>query len=217
MFDSREQLEKIREGIELYYWPVILRRGLEVHLFDEDKELPPPNPIARAELAPYIAAYGRACALLDGEEVPASEIEWNELVTRYHDRLGALALTAVPDSDPSSAAESGSGDDERLIDTVALMRSPRMVVCYQPPTQRARDNHFVGVFVSSENFNSELARSEPVAHNAWDPNADELTAEARTRIAFLHKEIRRQVAEFLRHSARRRSNKATAVRCLTAN
>jgi hypothetical protein len=197
--DSHDHLEQVREGIELYYWPAIIDGRLKVHLLDEDEELPPPNPERRADLAPYIGAYRRARALLDGEEIAASAAQWHGLVTRYSDVLGALALTAVADPELSvETDDNGAGDDGQRVDTVALIRSPRMVVCYKAPYQRARDSHFIGVFIADPQFNQDLAKSEPPAHNDWDPNADELNEDARRRIECLHREIKRLIKEFLR-------------------
>lgn len=68
-FDTRDHLEKIREGIERYYWPRIIDNRLEVRFFDGAEELDPPRPRLRNDLRPYIEAYERALAQIDRKSV----------------------------------------------------------------------------------------------------------------------------------------------------
>ncbi len=56
----------IREGIERYYWPSIIEGTIEVRFFNEDQELPQPDPEANPALKPYIEAYRRARSVLSG-------------------------------------------------------------------------------------------------------------------------------------------------------
>jgi len=178
-FDSREHLERIREGIERYYWPRIIDGRLAVRFFDGDEELQQPRPELRNELMPYIGAYQRAIDQIRGRSPQATESTWHGEIARSGQDLGVLALARM---DPDLAAGDSNSDDEeseRLQDTVALIRAPRMVVCYHPPYQRAVDQHFAGVFVARDSINAVLAKSEPPAHNLWDENADEMSTEGK--------------------------------------
>lgn len=195
-FDTREHLEKIREGIERYYWPRIIDNRLEVKFFDGTEELDPPRPRLRNDLRPYIEAYERAIAQLDGRPPALTETTWHGEIARPGVELGVLALSRV---EPVATADAEEEDEEadQLHDTVALIRTPRMVVSYHPPYQRAIDQHFAGVFVARNSINAVLAKSEPPAHNLWDENADEMTAEGSQTVRAVHDGIKKRVKDFL--------------------
>jgi hypothetical protein len=197
-FDSREHLEAIRDGIERYYWPRLIEGRLEVRFFHEDEELPPPNPRGNTALAPYIAAYQRASATAQGRDIAQGEASWHGTVSRGSEQLGAMALCRI-DLPPGDGRSEGNDDEDidRLSDTVALIRTPRMVVRYHAPYQRAIDHHFAGVFLAGDAINPVLARSEPPAHNLWDPNADELSGEQSATVRTVLEGIRRKTREFL--------------------
>jgi hypothetical protein len=195
-FDTREHLEKIREGIERYYWPRIIDTRLEVKFFDGTEELDPPRPRLRNDLRPYIEAYERALAQLAGRSPAATETTWHGEIARPSVELGVLALSRV---EPAATAGEEEDDEEadQLHDTVALVRTPRMVVSYHPPYQRAIDQHFAGVFVARDSINAVLAKSEPPAHNLWDENADEMTTVGSQTVRAVHDGIKKRVREFL--------------------
>lgn len=195
-FNSREHLERIREGIEQYYWPRIIDGLLEVKFFEGEEELLPPRPRLRNELVPYIAAYQRAQEQLRGRNPQATESTWHGEIARPSQELGVLALTRIEPEQIGGDADDEE-DSERLQDTVALVRTPRMVVSYHPPYQRALDQHFAGVFVARDSINATLARSEPPAHNLWDENADEMPPEGSETVRAVLDGIRRRVREFL--------------------
>src|SRR5262249_19243981 len=146
---------------------------------------------------PYIAAYQRALEQMRGRNPQATEATWHGEIARSGQDLGVLALTRM---DPDQAAGDADVDEEeadRLQDTVALIRTPRMVGCYHPPYQRTMDQHFAGVFIARDSINAVLAKSEPPAHNLWDENADEMTPEASQTVHAVTDGIKRRVREFL--------------------
>jgi hypothetical protein len=197
-FDSREHLERIREGIEKYYWPRIIDGRLDVKFFDGEEELLPPRPQLRNDLMPYIGAYQRVLEQMRGRNPQATESTWHGEIARSGQGLGVLALARM---DPELTAGDSNGDDDedsdRLQDTIALIRTPRMVVCYHPPYQRAVDQHFAGVFVARDTVNAVLAKSEPPAHNQWDENADEMSTEGSQTVQAVLYGIKKRVREFL--------------------
>src|SRR5262249_5943617 len=76
-FDSREHLEAIRDGIELYYWPRLIDGQLEARFFYEDEKLAPPKPRGNTTLAPYIAAYQQVSATAQGRDIAQGEASWH--------------------------------------------------------------------------------------------------------------------------------------------
>lgn len=195
-FGTREHLGKIREGIERYYWPRIVDNRLEVRFFDGAEELQRPSPEQNSELLPYIRAYQRTIPEMNGRTQQATESTWQGEITRQGKGLGVLSLGRA-DTDPV-ASDSGSDENsDRLYDTVALIRTPRMVACYHSPYQRAVDQHFVGVFVAHDSINADLAKSEPPAHHLWDENADEMSPEGSKIVRGVIDGIKKQVREFL--------------------
>jgi hypothetical protein len=197
-FDTREHLEAIRDGIERYYWPRIVDGRLEVRFFYEDEELPAPSPRGNPSLVPYIAAYQRAVAVAQGRDVAQGEATWHGMVNRGSEVLGTMALCRI-ELLPGDGRIDGDDDEDadRMSDTVALIRTPRMVVRYHAPYQRAVDHHFAGVFLAGDSINPVLARSEPPAHNLWDPNADELSEDQSAIVRAVLEGIRRKTREFL--------------------
>jgi hypothetical protein len=198
-FCSTDHLGEIRKGIERYYWPRIIDGRLDVRFFIEDEELPAPDPESDPHLRPYIAAYRRALAVTEGRDVAVGESSWHGEIISSRQTLGVLALNGVevPSASAGSQLFDVDEDDDRLIDTVALVRTPRMVVRYHPPYKRSVDHHFVGVFVADDDVNPLLARSEPPTHNLWDPNADELTTTGRQTVVAVTEGIKKKVKEFL--------------------
>ena len=198
-FCTRDHLEEIRRGIERYYWPRIIDGLFDVQFRLEDEELQPPDPESVSELEPYIAAYRRSLAVAEGRSVASSENSWQGEVTRYSQTLGVLGLNSVelPASSGSTQADVDGEEGDRLLGTIALIRTPRMVVRYHPPYKRLVEHQFVGVFVANDAINPLLARSEPPTHNLWDPNADELPEGGSQIVTAVIEGIKKKVREYL--------------------
>ena len=88
-------------------------------------------------------------------------------------------------------------DQPDLRDTIALVRSPGMVVQYYGKRQVGHPP-VVGVFLADEDVDDILRRSEPPEHDRWDPNADRLEPAKKERdvVQAIHSRIWHELRMF---------------------
>lgn len=170
-FSTRDHLLALRSGIEINYWPKIVDGQLVTRIFDNDEELPAPAPKTNQDLLPFIDCYTSASAAILGVAPEPAQDKRTELLKRYSIRLGALSLRALS---TTVEGESSPSAQSALMNTVALLRRPRMVVEYYAAAQRPSVD-YAGVFIADQELNPVLAKSEPPTHNRWDAAADELS------------------------------------------
>lgn len=102
-------------------------------------------------------------------------------------KLGTLALSL----DPAVAEE------EDLLDGIALVRNPRMVVTYFRPS--GMPNGLRGIFIADPGMDSFLRKTEPHEHDDWNekiPGSPSLD-KARQYAKIIKTEIRRKVREYM--------------------
>ena len=162
-------INDFRAAVEDYWWPRLISDKLSVELWEgNDDVIPPPEPLMRHELKPYIRCY----ELLE-DEIPCHDDErkWKLNASRGRQR-GGLAAKALP---PDPVDEEDPEEEDTLFkNTVALIRSgPQMVVQYFDPGGRQRGN-YAGTFVSHPDSEYELHLSEPPSHDAWNSNSERL-------------------------------------------
>ena len=165
---SHMDMDSLRSSIEDYWWPRIQANQLSVELWQNDDPVPPPQPLLRQDLAPYIR-----CHSLIEEKVPTADSERrSRFRARYGAQAGTISFTPIEPKDVDQSDE--SLEDSHLENTVALIRSgPRMVVKYFDPGG-VGTGAFAGVFVSHPESEEPLHLSEPPSHDAWNPNSTRL-------------------------------------------
>lgn len=166
-------LGNFREAVEDYWWPRIISDKLSIELWEEnDNVLPPPEPLSRPELRPYIRCY----QLVENNDLPIGTDEFKYPLNKVQGRSrGALALGVLPPI--SEESEDDPDQDTRLRDTVALIRSgPRMVVQYMDTGGKQRSG-FAGTFVSHADAEHALHLSEPPSHDSWNARVSRLSAD----------------------------------------
>jgi hypothetical protein len=167
---SEIDVDRLREAVEDYWWPRLASDKLEVELWrGNDEELPPPEPLTRPELAPFMRCY----RLIEDGNIPTADDERRLRMNAQGGRQrGQLALKALPPDSPD--VHEDPEKDTNFKNVVALIRSgPQMVVQYLDTGGRA-DGNFAGVFVSHPDSEEALHLSEPAAHDAWNPNSERL-------------------------------------------
>ena len=166
---SEIDMDKFREAVEDYWWPRIVSDQLSVELWEgNDGVLPPPEPLLRSHLRPYIRCY----ELVEYDAVPEEGERRPRINARQGVRIGALGLKALASNDLED--QDDPTRDTHFNNTVALVRSgPRMVVQYMDTGGRMRNN-FAGTFVSHPDSEAALHLSEPPSHSAWSPNSERL-------------------------------------------
>ena len=166
---SEINMEKFREAVEDYWWPRIVSDQLSVELWEgDDGVLPPPEPLLRPHLMPYIRCY----ELVEYDVDPGEDERKPKINAREGIRKGSLSLKALATNDLEDQEDPAK--DTHFKNTVALVRSrPRMVVEYMDTGGRLQSN-FVGTFVSHPDSEEALHLSEPPSHSAWTPNSERL-------------------------------------------
>lgn len=165
--DCPLSMEDIKRGVERSWWPKIRRDNFRVNLIDETGQRLHPRPLQDPELRPFIDALDVALGR-SPEQKGKSRRKTNSIRELSHS-IGQLGLFVI--NDPQEIDEEEERADLR--DTIALVRSPGMVVQYYGKRQISHPP-VVGVFLAGEGIDDILRRSEPPEHDRWDSHADRL-------------------------------------------
>ena len=165
---SDVNLEEIRKGVENHWWPRLIDGELLVEFWDDGTKLTDPDPLVQSQLIPYIRCYQTAMS--------GNEVDQDDLVCLRSRRsrgldVGYSAATLVEpdafrDDDPTLEPTFYPGLNE-----VALIRSPKMVVAYQP-VKAGID--VVAAFVADADIDGILKLSEPSDHTRWARDSNRL-------------------------------------------
>lgn len=185
IIDCELSIDELGEAVERYWWPRILDERLFVELVASDGKVSTPRPKKRADLAPFIRAYGM---IRDGDDGASDE----KLKTfRKHKgiELGKLALVRATEENP-------------LKNSVALIRHLKMVVSYEGYGSSAEESA-AGVFLADDEANEILTYSEPGNHNKWDPHSDRLQRfeNGKEIVESIHRRINGDILQFQRNLA----------------
>lgn len=175
--DTAIDPNKLIQGLEDNWWPRIDTGLLEVEVCTDDGQLLAPRPKSKRHLKPFIDAWGVARDKTPPESRERAQIEFRKkTITDPEERkvsIGKMGLISLQeDEDDYPLGE----DYDELVNTIALIRSPLMVVSYAS-TGRSRSAfaNVVGCFVASDDIDGILRLSEPPPHDEWDPAAQRLT------------------------------------------
>ena len=126
------------------------------------------RPLQDPELFPFIQAL--EVALKKSPEQPGKSRRKTHSIRELSHNIGELGLVVM--NDPNEVDDEQSEKPNRQ-DTIALVRSPGMVVEYYGK-RRLHHPPVAGVFLAHEGIDDVLRRSEPPEHNRWAPDADRL-------------------------------------------
>lgn len=168
--DAAVDMAAIVRGVEDWWWPRLIEMKLDVEVRDADGTVHYPKPKKNEALRPFIEAFdiarSRAVAKKDTQKFFKPNAEDGIA-------LGTCGFVVVPvDANGNSLV---SGD---RCNTVALIRAPLMVVAYKSFSETAPP--VVGAYVASdvEEVDLALKKSEPPAHDRWDPESTNLRDES---------------------------------------
>lgn len=163
-------------GLEDNWWPRIQRHLLDVEVVSDVGGRFNPQPRKRRHLKPFIQAWDVANGPAPEESMERKQIQFNKMTVSDPEsraiaigRLGLVSLREDEDDYPL-----GEEYDD-LVNTVALVRSPMMVVKYHS-TGRSQSafSNAVGCFIADSDINGIMRLSEPPPHDDWDPFAERL-------------------------------------------
>lgn len=205
--DCGVECENLRESIEEWWWPRLLddEQGLDVVLYEQEKRLQPPKPRKRPDLRPFIECFELAV----GRTVPIGKHQKADTFNKVGDiPIGQFGFSVVGDESKDLLGE--------RIGTIALIRSPRMVIEYMP-VGGVLPLPCVGAFVAAMEIDNTLKRSEPASHNKWDHKSarlDELGPEARDTVSAVLRRLKASLQRFAREAAPESSKQELRLKSL---
>ena len=176
IIDTDINPDHLIHGLEDNWWPRIQSRLLDVEVLTDTGDRITPQPRKRLHLKPFIQAWDVANGPAPEESMERKQVQYNRAQISYPEpralsigKLGLVSLQEVQDDFPL-----GEEHDD-LVNTIALVRSPMMVVKYHS-TGRSRSalSNVVGCFMADRDIDEVLRLSEPPPHDDWDPAAQRL-------------------------------------------
>jgi hypothetical protein len=192
--DTDVALEDIVQGVEDFWWPRIQEGLLEPVFVDEDGSEHFAKPGSRPDLRPFIEAYDIAI----GRAPPIAKRSYFKEFNRVRgSSIGRLGLVVLPDAE----REEDNVPEDRQ-DSVALIRSPLMVVAYHRAWHTGVPK-LAGAFVAAPDIDNALRLSEPPVHDKWDEKARRLQAVegGKEFVKAVLSRIRSDVKDFQRQAA----------------
>lgn len=163
ILDPSVESEDLVRGIETWWWPASVAGTMDVTVINENGTIHVPRPKSRPELRPFIDAFNIASGLSTPLGKHQAISDWNRVEKRY--QIGTAAVTMVDENAQKSMPE-------ELLNTIAMIRGPRMVVRYFQI--RGAGPSIAGTYLASDDVESWLRTSEPPAHDLWDASSADL-------------------------------------------
>jgi hypothetical protein len=167
--DAAVDIPSIVRGVEDWWWPRLIENKLDVQIHDADGTVHFPKPKKNAVLKPFIEAFDiartRAVAKTGTQKFAPFQREGDVA-------MGTCGFVVVPLDANGNPTVSGD-----RANAVALIRGPLMVVAYQAVSQASPP--IVGAYMAPEEdvVEQALRKSEPPAHDRWDPESTNLRDE----------------------------------------
>lgn len=167
-----QDVERLANAALEWAWPHMIgdrgRPTIQFGFSADGTELAAPDPKRHPLYRHYARAYELAIGTNDANARTA-----NKFVDKYPD-LTARVWAERPKKAAGSLAVArftprGLAIDEPKLSKVALMRNPRFVVKYMPVERDPSDLEMAGVFIADPGVDEQFAKSEPVAHDDWQP------------------------------------------------
>jgi hypothetical protein len=194
--DADVDMKAIVRGVEDWWWPRLVDNKLDVEVYDVDGTLNLPRPKKNEELKPFIDAFDIA----RGRAEPKTGIqEFFKPNAESGVQLGTCGFVVVPADAAGTPVVSGD-----RCNSVALIRAPLMVVAYKSCGDSAPA--VIGAYVAAESDVVDLAlkKSEPPAHDRWDPESTNLrdeSGDARKLVSAILNRIRGGLKRFQSRAA----------------
>lgn len=162
--DASIDMNEVARGVEDWWWPRLVTNDLDIEIVGADGTSIPPRPMQRPDLRPFIASFNVAM----GATPPVKGEQKQQRLNRLEaNEIGVCGFSIVKAND---AGEPVVGELRR--NSVAMIRNPKMVVSYMPCGNGMP--HVVGAFIASDAADDFLKKSEPPAHDKWDPDSQNL-------------------------------------------
>lgn len=181
-------MAEIRKAFELYWWPSIVDHTFDVELIDNGIPVDPPQPRQNSSVKPFVKAYE---LFLGMQKVESKNATKKIVKGSTPDTIAGTWAAVFVDREVFDG-------EEELLDSVALMRKPRMIVNYDKVGKEYLPG-FASVFVAADEADPIYKKSEPQEHDLWDEHHDELTSYERDFVSKSMKTLKRDIREFQRN------------------
>lgn len=169
---DRPDVERLAESALEWAWPHMvgengrptIRFGFSVRGEDLEVVDPRQHPLYKH----YARAYELAVSTTDKNVAGPNKFE-NEYPDLRARLWGLRPKKAAGSLAVARFTPRGLRIDEPKLSKVALMRNPRFVVKYMPVERDPSDLEMAGVFIADPAVDEEFAKTEPVAHDDWQP------------------------------------------------
>ena len=168
--DAHVDTSTVIRGVEEWWWPRLEDGKLDVDFQDADGTLHHPKPKKNEALRPFIEAF----EIAKGRAAPKSGSQKFAPFNREDGVLmGGCGFVVAPVAKDGTMLVPGN-----RLNAVALIREPQMVVAYHVVSQALPA--VVGVYLAPDEKTVEeiLRKSEPPAHDRWDPDSENLREES---------------------------------------
>jgi len=163
--DALVGAEGILRGVEDWWWPRILASQLDVRVIEHDGTASFPRPRKRADLQPFLDAYNLAI----GKSPSNNKTDFRRPFQKMDGTsIGSAGFKVLEKNEKDEFIV-----DEARVDSVALIRSPLMVVAYHR-TWNIATPAMAGAFLADSDIDDVLRAAEPPAHDRWDVDARRL-------------------------------------------
>lgn len=190
-------LSDLRRAIEIWWWPRLTDNLLHIKIEDIDDNQYSLEYKSDIIINKYVTIYEAMKTSMYGHGISSVVTKENNII------YGELAY-AIIDFDKSYQVDS---DDGIKMNSIALIRGPKMVVTYLSP-QGISNKHFgCGIFLAANDssIDSFFKRSEPPAHDQWSYKSERLEESEQAVL----KRIRRQIAKLFRDFVNKEENNNT--------
>lgn len=169
---GESDVTRLAEAALEWAWPHMVGDGgrptIQFGFSIAGKDLPVTDPRTHPLYRHYARAYELAMQTTD-----KSVGKPNQFVEQYPDLMARVSSPRLKQVTGSLAVVRFTPRnlriDEPKLSKVALMRNPRFVVKYMPVERDPSDLEMAGVFIADAAVDEQFARTEPVAHDDWQP------------------------------------------------
>jgi hypothetical protein len=167
--DAAVDMAAIVRGVEDWWWPRLIENKLDVQIHEVDGTVHYPKPKKHDALKPFIEAFDLARTRAVAK--PGTQ-KYLSLQREGGIAMGTCGFVVVPVDANGNGMVTGDRSN-----SVALIRAPLMVVAYQAVSQNSPA--IVGAYVAPDEdvVEQALRKSEPPAHDRWDPDSTNLRDE----------------------------------------
>lgn len=192
--DATVNLGDVVVGVEDWWWPRLVEHKLDVEIYDSAGDLTVPRPRRNEQLRPFIEAFEIARGLVAPKAGSQKQSPLNRLGETSLGTCGFVVAPLNEQGNPVIRAD--------RCNSIALIRAPLMVVAYRPCSETAPV--VAGSFIAADEIDVILKKSEPPAHDRWDPdsaNLRDLKGEGRAVVSAVMSRIKDHLKRFQREAA----------------